>query len=247
MTPTTDAVAVITDIHGNLPALEAALARIDELEIEQIYCGGDLVGYGPHPNEVCALIAEREIPTIYGNYDYAIGARPRRLRLRVHHARGPRARPALGRLDAGQHLAGVEGLHARAAVRAALPRRQHRRAPRPRLSAQGQRVPLRGQARPPVRAARRGRDRPGARLRPHPQALGARVRRRAVRQLRLGRQAQGRRSPRGVRDPARTPQAASTSRSSACPTTRRPSLARSPPPGCRPSTPTSCSPRPRCP
>jgi putative phosphoesterase len=67
-----DAAAVITDIHANLPALRAALARIDELGIERIYCGGDLVGYGPHPNEVCALIAEREIPTIYGNYDYAI-------------------------------------------------------------------------------------------------------------------------------------------------------------------------------
>jgi putative phosphoesterase len=65
-------VAVITDIHGNLPALEAALDRIAELGIERIYCGGDLVGYGPHPNEVCALTAEREIPTIYGNYDYAI-------------------------------------------------------------------------------------------------------------------------------------------------------------------------------
>jgi putative phosphoesterase len=65
-------VAVITDIHANLPALQAALARIDELAIERVYCGGDLVGYGPHPNEVCALIAEREIPTIYGNYDYAI-------------------------------------------------------------------------------------------------------------------------------------------------------------------------------
>ena len=65
-------VAVITDVHGNLPALEAALARIDELGIEQIYCGGDLVGYGPWPNEVCELIQEREIPTIYGNYDYAI-------------------------------------------------------------------------------------------------------------------------------------------------------------------------------
>ena len=66
-------VAVITDIHGNLPALEAALARIDELGIETTYCGGDLVGYGPWPNEVCRLIQEREIPTIYGNYDYAIG------------------------------------------------------------------------------------------------------------------------------------------------------------------------------
>jgi putative phosphoesterase len=67
-----DRVAVITDVHGNLPALQAALARIEELAIESVLCGGDLVGYGPHPNEVCSLIAEREIPTIYGNYDYAI-------------------------------------------------------------------------------------------------------------------------------------------------------------------------------
>src|SRR3954449_13582291 len=67
----TVSVAVITDIHGNLPALQAALARIDDMGIERIYCGGDLVGYGPHPNEVCALIQERAIPTIYGNYDYA--------------------------------------------------------------------------------------------------------------------------------------------------------------------------------
>lgn len=65
-------IAVITDIHGNLPALQAALAAIDHGDVDAIYCGGDLVGYGPHPNEVCALIAEREIPTIYGNYDYAI-------------------------------------------------------------------------------------------------------------------------------------------------------------------------------
>jgi putative phosphoesterase len=67
-----DRVAVITDIRANVPALEAALERIEELGIEQVCCGGDLVGYGPHPNEVCALIAERAIPTIYGNYDYAI-------------------------------------------------------------------------------------------------------------------------------------------------------------------------------
>jgi predicted phosphodiesterase len=66
-------VAVITDIHGNLPALEASLDAIDAIGVDEIYCGGDLVGYGPYPNEVCALIEEREIPTIYGNYDYAIG------------------------------------------------------------------------------------------------------------------------------------------------------------------------------
>jgi putative phosphoesterase len=67
-----DRVAVITDIHANLPALEAALVRLEELGIERVYCGGDLVGYGPHPNEVCARLEELAIPAIYGNYDYAI-------------------------------------------------------------------------------------------------------------------------------------------------------------------------------
>jgi putative phosphoesterase len=66
-------VAVITDIHGNLPALEASLRAVDAIDVDAVFCGGDLVGYGPHPNEVCRLIAERRIPTIYGNYDYAIG------------------------------------------------------------------------------------------------------------------------------------------------------------------------------
>lgn len=66
-------VAVITDMHANLPALEATLAAIDASGITTIFCGGDLVGYGPNPNEVCRLVEERGIPTIYGNYDYAIG------------------------------------------------------------------------------------------------------------------------------------------------------------------------------
>jgi putative phosphoesterase len=65
-------VAVITDVHANLPALQAVLRRIDDLDVDGLYCGGDLVGYGPHPDAVCALVAERGIPTIYGNYDYAI-------------------------------------------------------------------------------------------------------------------------------------------------------------------------------
>jgi putative phosphoesterase len=64
--------AVITDIHANLPALEAVLQAIEWTGVDAVYCGGDLVGYGPHPNEVCALIERRGIPTIYGNYDYAI-------------------------------------------------------------------------------------------------------------------------------------------------------------------------------
>jgi putative phosphoesterase len=65
-------VAVITDIHANQPALEATLSAIEAIGVDAAYCGGDLVGYGPHPNEVCDLIEQRGIPTIHGNYDYAI-------------------------------------------------------------------------------------------------------------------------------------------------------------------------------
>jgi putative phosphoesterase len=65
-------VAIITDIHGNLPALDASLDLIDAIGVDAVYCGGDLVGYGPRPNEVCRLVDERGFPTIYGNYDYAI-------------------------------------------------------------------------------------------------------------------------------------------------------------------------------
>jgi hypothetical protein len=109
-------VAVVTDIHGNLPALEAALTRIEELGTERIYCGGDLVGYGPWPNEVCQLIEERGIPTIYGNYDYAIRAGRGRLHVRLPEPARSRSRPALGLLDPRAHQPGVEGLHAFAAV-----------------------------------------------------------------------------------------------------------------------------------
>ena len=70
--PTVERVAVIADIHANLPALEAVLEAIERSGVEAVYCGGDLVGYGPHPNDVCALIEDRAIPTVYGNYDYAI-------------------------------------------------------------------------------------------------------------------------------------------------------------------------------
>jgi putative phosphoesterase len=66
-------VAVITDIHANLPALAATLDEIERLGVDAVHCGGDLVGYGPHPNEVCRRIEESGVQTIYGNYDFAIG------------------------------------------------------------------------------------------------------------------------------------------------------------------------------
>jgi diadenosine tetraphosphatase ApaH/serine/threonine PP2A family protein phosphatase len=69
-------VAVISDIHANLPALEAVFRKIDELGIGQILCCGDVVGYGPHPRECVALMRQRNIPCVLGNHDlYTLQAR----------------------------------------------------------------------------------------------------------------------------------------------------------------------------
>jgi len=65
--------AVFSDVHGNLPALEAILADIERRGIPDTLCLGDLVGYGPSPNEVALLVRERGIPTLMGNYDQGIG------------------------------------------------------------------------------------------------------------------------------------------------------------------------------
>lgn len=65
--------AYLTDIHGNSIALQAVLAEIDAAHVDLIFCGGDLVGYGPFPNEVIALVRRRKIPLIMGNYDEGVG------------------------------------------------------------------------------------------------------------------------------------------------------------------------------
>lgn len=64
---------IFSDIHANLPALQAVLADIDQRRLNMLYCLGDLVGYGTYPNEVIELIRTRNIPTIMGNYDEGIG------------------------------------------------------------------------------------------------------------------------------------------------------------------------------
>lgn len=62
--------ALISDIHGNLPALEAVLSVIDDRsDVDGVYHLGDLVGYAPWPNEVVAVLRERAIPGVAGNYD----------------------------------------------------------------------------------------------------------------------------------------------------------------------------------
>ena len=66
-------IAFFSDIHANLPALEAVLADIDNQMPDFVYCLGDLVGYNIWPNEVSTLIRERGIPTLAGNYDEGSG------------------------------------------------------------------------------------------------------------------------------------------------------------------------------
>ena len=66
-------IALFSDIHANLPALEACFKSIEEQKPDAIYCLGDLVGYNIWPNEVINEIRKRGIPTIAGNYDFGIG------------------------------------------------------------------------------------------------------------------------------------------------------------------------------
>ena len=60
--------AILSDIHGNLEALEAVLADIADQQIETIYCLGDIIGYGPNPRE-CVDRAMQFDLTVLGNHD----------------------------------------------------------------------------------------------------------------------------------------------------------------------------------
>jgi len=61
--------AFVGDIHGNLPALIEVLADAEMNKVEKIYHTGDLIGYGPFPNEVVELIRQKNIEGVLGNYD----------------------------------------------------------------------------------------------------------------------------------------------------------------------------------
>ena len=66
-------IGVLSDIHGNMPALEAVLTDMSRRQLDAMFCLGDLVGYGASPNEVTAEIKASGIPTIMGNYDDGVG------------------------------------------------------------------------------------------------------------------------------------------------------------------------------
>lgn len=63
--------AVISDIHSNLEALEAVLADIDRRGITELYCLGDIVGYGASPGECLDLVMDRCKTSVCGNHDHA--------------------------------------------------------------------------------------------------------------------------------------------------------------------------------
>ena len=82
-------IAFISDIHGNMHALRAVLSEIDESDVEEIVCLGDVVGYGPEPGACLELVHERCATVIRGNHEDAV--------LAPIHARSfnPYARTAL--------------------------------------------------------------------------------------------------------------------------------------------------------
>lgn len=83
-------IAVLADPHANLQALEAVLADVDRRGIGEVWCAGDVVGYGGSPAEVVALLRRRRVPAVAGNLDRKL--------FRVAARRGRRRRPSLKRL-----------------------------------------------------------------------------------------------------------------------------------------------------
>jgi diadenosine tetraphosphatase ApaH/serine/threonine PP2A family protein phosphatase len=64
--------AILSDVHANRPALEAVLASIEEAGVDELWCLGDMVGYGADPDACTALIRERCDVCLAGNHDLAV-------------------------------------------------------------------------------------------------------------------------------------------------------------------------------
>lgn len=65
-------VAILSDIHGNRHALQSVLEDVDAYSVDEIWCLGDVVGYGADPNACCALVRERAAVSLAGNHDLAV-------------------------------------------------------------------------------------------------------------------------------------------------------------------------------
>jgi putative phosphoesterase len=71
---------MISDVHANLPALEAVLADVERQAVGQVFCAGDLVGQGPHPNQVVSRVRRAGIPSILGNQEIEVRVLAQRAR-----------------------------------------------------------------------------------------------------------------------------------------------------------------------
>jgi diadenosine tetraphosphatase ApaH/serine/threonine PP2A family protein phosphatase len=69
-------IAILSDIHSNLEALQTVLAEVDRRGITEILCLGDVIGYGPNPIECLDLIMDRAKVTLMGNHDFAVFYEP---------------------------------------------------------------------------------------------------------------------------------------------------------------------------
>jgi len=65
-------IAILSDIHSNLPALEQAFSVIEQINIDRIFCLGDIIGYGPFPNECIDLVREHCDGVVVGNHDFGL-------------------------------------------------------------------------------------------------------------------------------------------------------------------------------
>lgn len=66
-------IAILSCIHGNMAALEAVWDDLNGQNVDSVYCLGDLVGYGPFPNEVIKFVQDHDIPSVLGCWDEGIG------------------------------------------------------------------------------------------------------------------------------------------------------------------------------
>jgi len=65
-------IGIISDIHSNIEALDVAFKWLDDQKVDEVICLGDVVGYGPSPNECCDLIKKNCSATLLGNHDAAV-------------------------------------------------------------------------------------------------------------------------------------------------------------------------------
>lgn len=79
-------IAVISDIHSNVEALSAVIADIEARNIKQIICLGDVLGYGPEPDECLDLLMAKATVTLMGNHDYAVLYEPNKFNMGAESA-----------------------------------------------------------------------------------------------------------------------------------------------------------------